>query len=98
MVGAVDLHDQDSATAHDQDVRAPGVAPLHADTRERDDRDGVLLRETGLQALERPVDPQFLGAAERQAVLNRVAAAGFAACDFVREKWQRTSAATRGRV
>ena len=61
MMGPVDLQDQDTPSAHDQNVRAPRVAWPHPDSGERSDRDGVLLRETGLQALERPVDPQFLG-------------------------------------
>ena len=39
-----------------------------------------MLREASLQALERTVHPEFLGAAERQPVLDRVrGAGGFAA-------------------
>ena len=51
VMGPVDLQDQDTAPAHDQDVRASHMDRTQADTRKRRDRDGVLLRETSCRLL-----------------------------------------------
>lgn len=47
-----------------------------ANSGERGDGDGLVLREAALQALERAVYPEFLGAAERQPILDRVGGDG----------------------
>lgn len=96
MVRAVGLDDQGTAPAHDQDVRAPRVTRPQADTGQRRDRDRVVLRETGLQALERPVDAQLPVTAEHQPVLGGVRATGTLAAGLVTRAIESQAGAKRG--